>query len=44
MHDSHAVRIRAEVVERLAEFVHKKKPKAPVVPIKTSTIAEERAS
>jgi nitrate/nitrite transport system ATP-binding protein len=44
MHDPHAVRIRAEVVERLAEFVHTKKSKAPVVPIKTATVAEERAS
>ena len=44
MHDPHAVRIRAEVVERLAEFVHTKKSKSTVVPIKTATIAEERAS
>jgi nitrate/nitrite transport system ATP-binding protein len=44
MHDPHAVRIRAEVVERLAEFVHTKKSAAPVVPIKTATVAEERAS
>ena len=44
MHDPHAVRIRAEVVERLAEFVHTKKTKAPVVAMKLSSTAEEKAS
>jgi nitrate/nitrite transport system ATP-binding protein len=44
MHDPSAVRIRAEVVERLAEFVHTKKEKAAVVPIKPARVAEERAS
>jgi nitrate/nitrite transport system ATP-binding protein len=44
MHDPSAVRIRAEVVERLAEFVHTKKEKAPVVSIKSARVAEERAS
>jgi len=45
MHDPHAIRIRSEVVERLAEFIHTKKNATPVVPIRVSTIAnEERAS
>jgi nitrate/nitrite transport system ATP-binding protein len=44
MHDPHAVRIRAEVVERLAEFVHTKKAKAPVVEMKIVSAAEEKAS
>ncbi len=44
MHDPHAVRIHTEVVERLAEFVHTKKANATVIPIKTTTVAEERAS
>jgi hypothetical protein len=44
MHDPHAVRIRAEVVERLAEFVHTKKAKTPVVAMQISPAAEEKAS
>jgi nitrate/nitrite transport system ATP-binding protein len=44
MHDPHAVRIRAHVVERLAEFVHNRKPPVPVVPVTTASIAEEKAS
>jgi len=45
LHDPHAVRIRAEVVERLAEFIHTKKTGSPVIPIRLSTVAnEERAS
>lgn len=46
MHDPHAVRIRAEVVERLAEFIHQKKkgtsPK--VIPFNASSTVKEQAS
>ena len=44
MHDPHAVRIRAEVVERLAELAHTRKGKTSVVPIQAASVAEERAS
>jgi nitrate/nitrite transport system ATP-binding protein len=45
LHDPQAVRLRSEVVERLAEFIHKKKIASPVVPIRLSEIAnEERVS
>ena len=47
-HDPHAVRIRTEVVERLAEFIHTKKggkiSGTPVVPIHAATTVKERAS
>jgi len=44
MHDPHAVRIRAEVVERLAELAHSRKTKPSFVAMKVASVAEERAS
>jgi len=45
LHDPHAVHIRAEVVERLAEFIHTRKTGSPVIPIRLSAVANgERAS
>ncbi len=43
MHDANAVRIHAEVVERLAEFVHMKK-KSNVVKLRIPSAIQERAS
>ena len=45
LHDPYAIRIRAEIVERLSEFIHTRKTGPSVIPIRLSAIAnEERAS